>query len=113
MLAEGCLKASVQQQPTGSAQAGYGVPVGSVVVTDSTVIQAASGYDISCGVLYMKVPDLSAERVADRRLRERWVREVEKRVATGIGSQRPKLAPKVTRHAPLSSSLRDFAQSSA
>src|SRR5689334_23173005 len=33
---------------------GYGVPVGSVIVTDDTIIQGGSGYDISCGVLYMK-----------------------------------------------------------
>ena len=33
---------------------GYGVPVGSVLVTDGTIIQGGSGYDISCGVLYMK-----------------------------------------------------------
>ena len=40
------------------AHIGYGVPVGSVVVTEDTVIQAASGYDISCGVLALQVDDL-------------------------------------------------------
>jgi tRNA-splicing ligase RtcB len=34
--------------------------------------------------------------VADHKVRERWVKEVEKRVATGIGSHRPKLAPRVS-----------------
>lgn len=68
---------------------GYGVPVGCVVVTEDTVIQAASGYDISCGVLYMKVPGLSASGVKSWYNRERWVREVEKRVALGVGSDRP------------------------
>jgi len=72
---------------------GYGVPVGSVIVTDGTVIQAGSGYDISCGVLYMKVPGLTAEGVRDRELRAKWVTEVEKRVATGVGSDRPKHMP--------------------
>lgn len=72
---------------------GYGVPVGCVIVTEDTVIQAASGYDISCGVLYMKVP-LTAGSVKSWYNRERWVREVEKRVATGVGSARPKLMPK-------------------
>jgi tRNA-splicing ligase RtcB len=73
---------------------GYGVPVGGVVVTEDTIIQCGSGYDISCGVIYMKVPDLTAKRVRkwDRRLR--WVREVEKRVATGVGSYRPSMMPK-------------------
>jgi tRNA-splicing ligase RtcB len=73
------------------AHVGYGVPVGCVVVTDSTIIQAGSGYDISCGVVYMKVPGLSAEGVADWHRRATWIREVEARVATGIGSKRPAL----------------------
>lgn len=70
---------------------GYGVPVGSVVVTEDTLIQAVPGYDISCGVLYMRVPELTAADVRGKYERERWVREVEKRVATGAGSTRPKL----------------------
>jgi tRNA-splicing ligase RtcB len=68
---------------------GFGVPVGSVLVTDGTLIQAGSGYDISCGVLYLRVPGLSPEDVRDWGVRERWIREVEKRVATGVGSARP------------------------
>src|SRR5205823_5490378 len=40
------------------AHLGYGVPVGCVVVTDGVIIQAGSGYDISCGVLYMKAKGL-------------------------------------------------------
>ena len=40
---------------------GYGVPVGSVIVTDDTIIQGGSGYDISCGVLYMRA-ELTAAR---------------------------------------------------
>lgn len=73
---------------------GFGIPVGCVVVTDKTIIQAGSGYDISCGVVYAKVPGLTAEKVKDRYPRERLVREIEKRVPTGKGSDRPKLAPK-------------------
>ena len=68
---------------------GFGVPVGSVIVTDGTLIQSGSGYDISCGVLYMRVPGLTAADVVDKTVRRRWVQEVEKRVATGIGSHRP------------------------
>jgi tRNA-splicing ligase RtcB len=71
------------------AHTGFGVPVGSVVVTDNTILQAGSGYDISCGVIYMRVPKLDAERVAPWEARERWVRAVDERVATGIGSRRP------------------------
>jgi tRNA-splicing ligase RtcB len=78
------------------AHAGFGVPVGCVIVTEDTLIQAGSGYDISCGVLYMKVPGLHAADVADWDRRARWIDEVEKRVATGVGSDRPKLMPRFT-----------------
>ncbi len=67
------------------AHSGYGVPVGCVIVTEDVIIQAGSGYDISCGVLYMRVPALTAEAVADWEARERWVKAVEERVATGVG----------------------------
>jgi tRNA-splicing ligase RtcB len=67
-----------------------------VIVTDGTVIQAGSGYDISCGVLYLKA-NLNAGSVKGKYARERWVAEVEKRVATGVGSQRPKLMPEFDR----------------
>jgi tRNA-splicing ligase RtcB len=76
------------------AHTGYGVPVGCVVVTEDTIIQAGSGYDISCGVLYMRVPGLNAEHVADWDRRKRWILEVEDRVATGVGSSRPKHMPR-------------------
>ena len=76
---------------------GYGIPVGGVLVTEDTIVQAGSGYDISCGVVYMKVPALHAEDVADAGRRLRWIREVERRVATGLGSHRPEKAPAVTR----------------
>lgn len=76
------------------AHVGYGIPVGSVVVTEDVIIQAGSGYDISCGVLYMRVPALGAEQVAPWAVRARWIEEVEKRVATGVGSGRPRLMPR-------------------
>jgi tRNA-splicing ligase RtcB len=72
---------------------GYGVPVGSVIVTDGTIIQGGSGYDISCGVLYMKT-SLGADAVKGRRERERWVKEVGRRIATGAGHHRPELMPR-------------------
>lgn len=75
---------------------GYGVPVGSVLVTSDTIIQGGSGYDISCGVLHMKA-DLTAAAVGSRRDRERWITEVERRVATGKGSHRPDLMPRYSR----------------
>ncbi len=86
--------------------AGYGVPVGSVVVTEDTVIQGGSGYDISCGVLYMRVPELHASDVADPAKRKLWIDEVEKRVATGVGAAAPRLAPKLKGSKKLESVLR-------
>lgn len=77
---------------------GYGIPVGGVVVTDETIIQSGSGYDISCGVCYLRVPGLTAADVASWELRERWVAEVEKRVALGVGAIAPTLARRVSDH---------------
>jgi tRNA-splicing ligase RtcB len=73
---------------------GYGIPVGGVAVTDDVIIQAGSGYDISCGVLYLKVPVLTAGDVADEDKRLRWIRAVESRIALGIGSDRPRHMPR-------------------
>ena len=75
---------------------GYGIPVGGVAVTEDTIIQAGSGYDISCGVVYLRVPKLHAADVADWQKRKRWIDEVELRVATGIGSTRKKHMPRFT-----------------
>ena len=72
---------------------GYGIPVGGVVVTEDTIIQSGSGYDISCGVVYLKVPGLTAEDVASHQKRTKWVEDLSKRVALGIGSDRPSLMP--------------------
>ncbi|MBK7402118.1 MAG: RtcB family protein [Myxococcales bacterium] len=73
---------------------GFGVPVGGVVVTEGTIIQSGSGYDISCGVLYLRVPGLGAARVREKKVRGDFLREVEKRVATGVGNGRPKHMPR-------------------
>ena len=68
---------------------GYGVPVGSAIVTDNTLIQAASGYDLGCGMSAIRVPGLHVSDVQDVAVRQRWVAAVELRVATGVGSNRP------------------------
>jgi tRNA-splicing ligase RtcB len=73
---------------------GYGIPVGGVAVTDDVIIQAGSGYDISCGVLFLQVPELTAADVADEDQRRRWIRAVETRIATGVGSHRPRHMPR-------------------
>jgi tRNA-splicing ligase RtcB (3'-phosphate/5'-hydroxy nucleic acid ligase) len=71
---------------------GFGVPIGCVIVTDGVIIQAGSGYDISCGMVCLKV-NLTANSVRGFHKRETWVQEVEKRIATGVGSMRPELMP--------------------
>jgi tRNA-splicing ligase RtcB len=76
---------------------GFGIPVGGVLVTDDVIVQAGSGYDISCGVVYLEVPGLHASDIADPATRRAWVNAIEARVATGIGSRRPALAPSVDR----------------
>jgi tRNA-splicing ligase RtcB len=68
---------------------GYLIPVGGVLVTEDVIAQAGSGYDISCGVVYLRAPTLHAADVADPKKRAAWIREVELRVATGVGSERP------------------------
>jgi tRNA-splicing ligase RtcB (3'-phosphate/5'-hydroxy nucleic acid ligase) len=73
---------------------GYGIPVGGVAVTEDVIIQAGSGYDISCGVIYLQAPDLHASDVADEEKRRRWIHEVEQRIATGVGSHRPRRMPR-------------------
>ena len=72
---------------------GYGVPIGSVIVTDKTLIQGGSGYDISCGIIHILCQGLSAKGVRSWHKRETWVQEVEKRIALGVGSDRPSLMP--------------------
>jgi tRNA-splicing ligase RtcB len=72
---------------------GYQLPVGGVLVTEDVILQAGSGYDISCGVLYMQVPSLTAADVADWNRRKAWIDAVEQRVASGVGSERPKGMP--------------------
>lgn len=73
---------------------GYTLPVGGVLVTEDTIVQAGSGYDISCGVIYLKVPGLHASDIADWDARVRWVEEVSRRVALGIGTHHPDLMKK-------------------
>jgi len=74
------------------AHMGYGVPIGSVIVTEDTLIQAGSGYDISCGVLYMSTGLMAAD-IQDLTRRRLWIEEIEQRVALGVGSNRPTLMP--------------------
>lgn len=75
---------------------GYGVPVGSCIVTEDTIIQGGSGYDVSCGILQMDVTGISAIDVQSKPKRREWVTEVEKRIKTGLHGNRPSLMKKVS-----------------
>jgi tRNA-splicing ligase RtcB len=75
---------------------GHGIPVGGVVVTEETIIQCASGYDINCGICFLRVPGLTVADVASWDVRKQWVNAVEARVSVGAGHFRPALAHGVT-----------------
>lgn len=75
---------------------GYSIPVGGVLVTEDVIVQAGSGYDISCGVIYLKVPGLTAADVVDWKKRQWWIEQIGLRVATGVGSNRPSLMKNVS-----------------
>lgn len=83
---------------------GYVLPIGGVLVTEDTILQAGSGYDISCGVAHMRVPGLHARDVADFGKRMGWVRRIEQEVSLGYKAPRarravsPNLVPEVLRH---------------
>jgi tRNA-splicing ligase RtcB len=68
---------------------GYSIPVGGVLVTEDVIVQAGSGYDISCGVIYLK-STLAAADVADFAKRRAWVDAVEERISTGYSRHQPR-----------------------
>jgi len=74
---------------------GFGVPIGSVMVTDGVIVQASVGYDVNCGVCAVRT-GLHARDVADWDLRQRWVAAVAQRVDMGLGTHRPALMPEYT-----------------
>lgn len=83
---------------------GYVLPVGGVLVTDNVIAQAGSGFDISCGVVHMRIPGLHARDIADFDQRMKWVRRVEEVISLGAEAPKPvrrvnqKLLSEVFRH---------------
>lgn len=71
---------------------GYSIPVGGVLVTQDTIVQAGSGYDISCGVIYaktgIKLEQLTLEN------RRKWVDAVDAKIATGYTGKISEVAAK-------------------
>ncbi len=66
---------------------GYGVPIGTAIETDGVLLPTAAGYDIGCGMVQLRTT-LTEEDVADLDKRRRWIDEVQKRIAVGVGASR-------------------------
>lgn len=86
-----CFPGALQVYLLPDCHKGYVLPVGGVLVTEDTIVQAGSGYDISCGVVELRVPGLLADEIVSWERRRLWVEEVSARVALGVGSHRAKL----------------------
>jgi tRNA-splicing ligase RtcB (3'-phosphate/5'-hydroxy nucleic acid ligase) len=70
---------------TPDAHYGYGVPVGSVILTDGTLAMGPVGYDIGCGMISAR-SDVPAE-AATPEMRLRFNREVMRRIEMGAGGK--------------------------
>lgn len=66
--------------------AGYGAPVGSIMVTDGFVYPGMIGPDICCSMSYLQtnVPD---EAIADKATRRALLNAIGERIPTGMGSR--------------------------
>lgn len=71
---------------TPDAHIGNSVPVGCVIATDGTLLQAPVGFDVGCGIVSFRstVPHTKG---LDDRLRRRFSEEVMKRVGLGLGQR--------------------------
>lgn len=73
--------------------AGYGCPVGSVVVSRDFIYPGPVGPDICCSMSYLQT-DLPDEAIADKRVRRMLIDAIGQRIPTGMGSRQ---APKAWR----------------
>jgi len=64
------------------AHFGYGVPVGSVLVSPTHIYPGPVGVDIKCSMSLLQM-DLPEEAIADIRVRRQLIREIESRLASG------------------------------
>jgi tRNA-splicing ligase RtcB len=71
---------------TPDVHTGYVVPVGCVIATSGTLLQAACGYDIGCGMAAFR-STVPVEKGKDERLRRKFSEEVMKRVGLGLGQR--------------------------
>jgi tRNA-splicing ligase RtcB len=69
---------------TPDCHVGYGVPIGTAIETEGTLLPTAAGYDIGCGMVQLAT-SLTWSDVADMGARRRWMDEVVRRVGVGVG----------------------------
>jgi tRNA-splicing ligase RtcB len=69
---------------TPDCHVGYGVPIGTAIETEGTLLPTAAGYDIGCGMVQLST-SLTWEDVADREKRRMWIDEVVRRIGVGVG----------------------------
>jgi tRNA-splicing ligase RtcB len=69
---------------TPDCHVGYGVPIGTVIETEGTLLPTAAGYDIGCGMVQLST-SLTWEDVADKEKRRLWIDEVVRRIGIGVG----------------------------
>lgn len=69
---------------TPDCHVGYGVPIGTAIETEGTLLPTAAGYDIGCGMVQLST-SLTWEDVADVQKRRLWIDEVVARIGVGVG----------------------------
>jgi len=69
---------------TPDCHVGYGVPIGTAIETEGTLLPTAAGYDIGCGMVQLST-SLTKEDVADKAKRRMWIDEVTRRIGVGVG----------------------------
>ncbi len=87
---------------TPDCHVGYGVPIGTAIETEGTLLPTAAGYDIGCGMVQLST-SLTAEDVADKEKRRHWIDAVVRRIGVGVGEAGArrlpsKRVPEVLRH---------------
>jgi tRNA-splicing ligase RtcB len=66
------------------AHAGYGAPVGCVLISPTHIYPGPVGVDIKCSMSLLQL-DLPVEEIADRRLRRALINAIVERIPTGAG----------------------------
>lgn len=69
---------------TPDCHVGYGVPIGTAIETEGTLLPTAAGYDIGCGMVQLQTT-LTWDDVADKDKRRLWIDEVVRRIGVGMG----------------------------